>query len=84
MRGNSGNTRSNVIHNSSPKQYGPTVKPLEINVFSINLFSRNNGSLNRSLQFKKNSSKVLFAIVLILALVQFGNFSKQEIKIKRK
>lgn len=83
MFGNSGNTKSNVAHTRST-QYGPTVKPLEINLFSINLFSRNNGSLNRKFSFRKNSSRFLFAIVLIIAMVQFGKTSKQEIKIKRK
>lgn len=83
MYGNSGNSHSNV-RNHAPKQYGPTVKETNLSLFNLNLFSHNTNALNRTFTYKKNSSKVLFAVVIILALALFAKPSKQEIKIKRK
>lgn len=83
MYGNSGNSHSNV-RNHAPRQYGPTVRETNVNLFNFSFFSHNTDALNRTFTLKKNSSKILFAVVIILALVQFGKPSKQEIKIKRK
>lgn len=81
MYGNSGNQRSNIESNSKT-QYGPTNNSYNFHLFDLHLFSHNSNSLNRV--FKRNSSKVLFAIALIILLVQFGGSEKSEIKIKRK
>ncbi len=83
MFGNSGNTRSNV-QNNSRHQYGKSVDKSTFSLLTVNLFSHNNHSLNRHFSIRKNSSRMLFAIALILMLVKFSSGQKYEIKFKSK
>lgn len=81
MFGNSGNTRSNV-QNNSRQQYGKTVDKSSFSLLTVNLFSHNNHSLNRHFSIRKNSSRLLFAIALIMLIVKFSGGQKYEMKIK--
>lgn len=81
MNGNSGNHDSR-IQNTRQTQYGPTVRTFNFHLVDLHVFSNNNNALNRTI--KRNSTKMVFAIALILLIVQFGGAKKSEIKIKRK
>lgn len=81
MNGNSGNHDSK-IENTRRTQFGPTVRNFHFHLVDLHVFSNNKNSLNRT--FKRNSSKVLFAVALILLIVQISTDKKGKIKIKRK
>lgn len=81
MFGNSGNSHSNMKAHRQ-MQLGPTIRNFHFSFMNFHLFSHNANALNRT--FRRNSSRVLFAVVLIIFLVQFGGQQKHEIKIKSK
>jgi hypothetical protein len=86
MNGNSNNKHSNntIQPNSSRqhKQYGPTIRNFHFSFMTTHFFSHNSNSMNHT--FKKNSSKVIFAIAIIIFLVQFDGSKNRRIKIKTK
>lgn len=81
MMGNSGNTDSR-IESSRSTQLGPTVRNFHFSFMNFHLFSHNNHSLNRT--FKHNSTKVLFAVVCILALNYLNSDKKHQLKVSCK
>lgn len=81
MYGNSGNSNSRV-QSSKQTQLGPTIRNFHFSFMNLQVLSNNKQALNRS--YKRNSTKVFFAIALIIFLVQFGGHKKHEIKIKSK